>query len=593
MKRQRIPFQNLHRALNQNLPYLVVLYLLILVLILMLTGQGLLSEPDPSSGINRLIFYPLVIFSFYLIGILVLNLIQLFRSGAGVGVTLIKQRMVTYFVILVLLSTLPQSILSYRLNNASLDYWLDEEMTSVMLNSLEFNLSYYQQELDNLERFSRVGVLDGIDLSQKEYSREVWDLVSRYNGKIDTLQVILPDDSTWLLGDELARVPVKDAKRNGFLSRRDLEVYSILSYQFPQWRGSQEYKVILSSLYPREFNQLGRDLSRILERQEQFLQFRETGGRTTLLNTLFFLIPLLLLSVNIAFALGDRIVDPLNRLERAMDRVSEGDYSSRLSEGFSEDLSHIVGTFNQMINELELSQAKVEQTGRVGAWKDLAQQLAHEIRNPLTPIKLSAQRIQRKIPVLNDTEGVLGQAMERIITEVDGLDYLLKEFRDFAGQRAPQLERLDIYAFLKNMQQKYLGSYENIEIELKGDDPLWINADQLQIGQVMNNLIDNALQAMEEKGTLSLAVYHLPRGNTHYARIVLQDSGPGIPEDLRDKIFQPYFTTRSEGTGLGLAIVERIINDHKGRIWLVSTTEGTTFTLDIPIGEDYDQHTDH
>lgn len=544
-------------------------------------------------GITPLIFYPLIIFTLYLVGILILNLVQLFREGAAAGVTLIKKRMIIYFVVMVLLSTIPQSVLSYRMNNASLDYWLDEEMTSVLLNSLEFNLSYYQQELDNLERFSRVGVLDGIDLSDKVYSREVWDLVTRYNGKIDTLQVILPDGSTWLLGDELARVPVKDAKRNGFLSRRDLEVYSILSYQFPQWRGNEEYRVILSSLYPREFNQLGRDLSRILERQDRFLEFRETGGGKTLLNTLFFLIPLLLLSVNIAFALGDRIVDPLTRLEQAMDRVSEGDYSSRLSEGFSEDLSHIVGTFNQMTNELELSQAKVEQTGRVGAWKDLAQQLAHEIRNPLTPIKLSAQRIQRKIPTMNDKEGVLQQAMERIITEVNGLDYLLKEFRDFAGQRAPQKERLNLYAFLKDMREKYLGSYEEMNIELKGDDPLWIYADRPQIGQVLNNLIDNALQAMKGRGRLSMAVYHLPRGNTHYARIILQDTGPGISEDMRDKIFQPYFTTREEGTGLGLAIVERIINDHKGRIWLVSTSEGTTFTLDIPIGEENDQYTDH
>jgi len=574
---------------------MVIFYILILILFLLLAGSGFLFTPSANSGVNRLLYIPLIVFSCYILVFFIINLVSLFRNNVSGGVGKIKKRMVGNFVLIVFLSTVPQSILSYRLTNASLDYWLDQELTEVLLSSLDFNLGYYEEQLDNLERMARNNRFSEGDLSSARAALPLWEEITRYNSKIDTLQVLKPDGSSWLLGDELARVPgnLDLGPNEGFLSRRDLEEYSVLSYQFWVVNHDIIYRMILSSMYPRSHNQLGRDLSKMLEKQRNFQEYRERGPWFILRGVLFFVLPLLILSINIGFTLSQRIVDPLSRLEKAMDRVTAGDYSYRLTGGYSEELSHIVGTFNQMINELELFRAKVEQTGRVGAWKDLAQQLAHEIRNPLTPIKLSAQRILKRVSPEMDRENLILPAMERILQEANSLDYLLKEFRDFAGQKAPVYERLELFEFAGIIKERYSVSFPELHIQLSGEGPVYIEADKAQLTQVFSNLLDNAAHAMKGRGSILLGIYHLPRGNQDYARIVIQDNGPGIPDDLRAKIFQPYYTTRKDGTGLGLAIVERIINDHRGRIWLVSTGEGTTFTMDLPARGEDETNSDH
>lgn len=595
MKVRRSLLRYLRSTLNQNLPYLIIFYILNLVLFLLLTGRDYTFRTFQQGSVNPLVFLPLIIFSVYLLGIFIINLVHLWGKEARFGLNLIRKRMIQFFVVLILLSTIPQALLSYRLNRSALDFWLDRDLQDVLERSLDSNLNNYQKALENLDRFHRNGTFDNINLSSMEQGLEIWENLTRFNGGIDAMQVILKDGSTWLLGDESARVPVSPGsfEFEGFLARRDLDDFSLLSYQFSNHGEEGEYAIILTSFYAREYNELGGHLSRMLDKMEDFGEFRSRGGRETLINQFFFILPLLLLSINIGFALSESITTPLNRLIRAMEQVAQGDYQYRLTEGFSKELTPMVGSFNQMVNELELSRAKEEQAGRVGAWKDLAQQLAHEIRNPLTPIKLSAQRVLRKASQIDCDEDLIAPAMERIITEVDGLDYLLREFREFAGQREPQKEKLDLYLFLDELVHKYQAMYEKVNIQLQGDGAVFIMADKSQLTQVMTNLMDNAINAMNKEGNLNLGVYHLARGNMAYARVIVQDSGPGIAQEEQDKIFQPYFTTREEGTGLGLAIVERIMNDHKGRIWLVSTQEGTTFSLDLPAGESDEEDTDN
>jgi len=595
LKKRSSLLQNFHRILNQNLQPLVIFYVLILLLFLLLSDNRFFTGELDTAGFNNFLYIPLAVFFCYILVFFLINIISIAKNTQRSGIEMIKKRMVGYFILILLLSSLPLSILSYRFTNASLDYWLDEDLTQVLVENLDFNLGYYQEQLEDLERLARTKAFQDVDLSSSQSALPLWEKLQLYNSSVDAMQVVTPEGEIWLLGDELARVAVdSDLMPNaGFLSRRDLEEYSVLSYQFFVIYNDQIYRTIISSLYPREYNQIGRDLSRLLEKQESFNEFRVNGRWNVLKNMMFFILPLLLLSVNIGFALSQRIVDPLDRLEKAMDRVTAGDYSYRLAGGYTEELSHIVGAFNQMINELELFRAKVEQSGRVGAWKDLAQQLAHEIRNPLTPIKLSAQRIQKKISQEKDPDNIILPAMDRILSEVNSLDYLLKEFRDFAGQKAPVMEKTELYGFLKDVRDRYEASYPDITIGLNGEAPFDILVDRSQFMQVIKNLLDNAINAMEGKGNIVMGLYRLPRGNSEYVRIVIQDSGPGIPEEQRTKIFQPYYTTRKEGTGLGLAIVERIINDHRGRIWLVSTSEGTTFTMDLPVGVENENDTDN
>jgi two-component system nitrogen regulation sensor histidine kinase NtrY len=237
-----------------------------------------------------------------------------------------------------------------------------------------------------------------------------------------------------------------------------------------------------------------------------------------------------------------------------------------------------------MVEELQNSRSKILQTEKISAWQEIAQRLAHEIRNPLTPIKLSAERILRRSK--SNPEGlehVIEKAVGAITSEVNKLDNMLKEFRDFARLPLPQKRWFDLSEVLKKIVSMHSTAHPGITFTLIGaSDPWEIYGDENQLDQVFTNLVKNSAEAMEFQGEIQIRIVAIRKGHTPYLRIQIQDDGPGIPEELRDRVFNPYYTTKKEGTGLGLPIVERIIFDHNGVIWFESQESvGTTFFIDL------------
>ena len=246
----------------------------------------------------------------------------------------------------------------------------------------------------------------------------------------------------------------------------------------------------------------------------------------------------------------------------------------------------LTNSFNKMISELDRSRKKIIQTEKVAAWQEIAQRLAHEIRNPLTPIKLSAQRILKKHQTDKDEmEKILVPALTAIIKEVDNLNDLLSEFRDFSRLPAPTLEECDLKGLIEDVCKTYRSSSPLISFHLDLlDENLKIKIDPLQIKQVFANLFKNAAEALRGSGEIHVRADLVKKGNSDYCRIQVQDTGSGIKEDNQAQVFNPYFTTKTHGTGLGLAIVERIIFDHQGQIWFESQNDvGTTFFIDLPM----------
>ena len=238
-----------------------------------------------------------------------------------------------------------------------------------------------------------------------------------------------------------------------------------------------------------------------------------------------------------------------------------------------------------MVSELERSRKEILQTEKVTAWQEIAQRMAHEIKNPLTPIRLSAERILRKYK--NQQED-LGTALENgisaIIREVDNLTRLLAEFRDFAKVQPLELERVRLRELVEETVSVYDASYPGTSMETEEvPEEILIKVDRKQLGRVLGNLFKNAIEAMDGKGTLFVRADLVMKGDLKYARIQIQDTGSGIEADHYGQVFNPYFTTKKKGTGLGLSIVERIIFDHGGEIWFESESgTGTTFFIDLP-----------
>jgi two-component system nitrogen regulation sensor histidine kinase NtrY len=220
---------------------------------------------------------------------------------------------------------------------------------------------------------------------------------------------------------------------------------------------------------------------------------------------------------------------------------------------------------------------------KVAAWREVARRLAHEIKNPLTPIQLCAERLRRHFAQAPaPTRELVDECTATIVGEVESLKGLVDEFTQFARMPAPRAVSTDLLALLDDVLALYGGLFTDVDIRpLYGEPIPRVMVDPEQIRQVLINLVDNALEAMDHRGTIEISTQHDPANNL--VRVVVADNGPGIPLAERDKLFLPYYSTKKRGSGLGLAIVRRIVAEHGGSIDVTDNTpRGTRFAVELP-----------
>jgi len=266
-------------------------------------------------------------------------------------------------------------------------------------------------------------------------------------------------------------------------------------------------------------------------------------------------------------------------LEGATRRVALGDLSVRVPESGNDELGALARAFNRMLAEVETSRARIEYLQRISAWQEMARRLAHEIKNPLTPIQLAVQDIHRRYDGQNsDYRALLDTTLEVVEDEVGTLRRLVGEFSDFARLPRAELERGDLGEFLRELSERPLLAEDRdsappgveapaIDFEIPSG-PAVVELDRQMLRRVIINLVRNAAQALGGKGHI---LVRLGRDGDAW-NLDVEDDGPGVPVDLREAIFDPYVTTKTDGTGLGLSIVKKIVIEHHGAI---SATQGS------------------
>jgi two-component system nitrogen regulation sensor histidine kinase NtrY len=220
---------------------------------------------------------------------------------------------------------------------------------------------------------------------------------------------------------------------------------------------------------------------------------------------------------------------------------------------------------------------------KVAAWREVARRLAHEIKNPLTPIQLSAERLRRHFAQAPEaTRALVDECSTTIIGEVESLKGLVDEFAQFARMPAPRTVPTDLHALLDETLTLYTGLFNDVQLRRCYAPALPnVSVDPDQIRRVVINLIDNAIEAMDHRGDIDIETQHEPGHNL--VRITVADNGPGIPAAERDKLFLPYYSTKRRGSGLGLAIVRRIVAEHGGSIDVADNApRGTRFMIELP-----------
>ncbi len=225
---------------------------------------------------------------------------------------------------------------------------------------------------------------------------------------------------------------------------------------------------------------------------------------------------------------------------------------------------------------------------RDAAWGEVARRLAHEIKNPLTPIQLSAERLQHKLAgaLSPQLATVLSRATETIVKQVDAMKAMVNAFRDYASSPPAKFERIDLNEILHDVAELYAGFSDKVTIELELDASLpLLQGDAVRIRQVLHNLIKNAMEAADRPVVVHLRTLHVESGQEHYILLEVTDSGDGIPEEMLDNLFEPYVTTKVRGTGLGLAVVKKIVEEHGGVIMAANLPNaGARFTIRLPVG---------
>ena len=222
-------------------------------------------------------------------------------------------------------------------------------------------------------------------------------------------------------------------------------------------------------------------------------------------------------------------------------------------------------------------------TQKVAAWREVARRLAHEIKNPLTPIQLSAERMRRKLSSLDQPlSDFVQECTTTIIGEVESLKNLVDEFSQFARMPAPRAVVTDLHQLLADTLVLYDGLLADVRFERQFAEALpQVRVDPEQMRRVIINLVDNAVEATDRRGTIVLETAHDPSNNL--VRITVADDGHGIPPEDREKLFLPYYSTKGRGSGLGLAIVRRIVVEHGGTIDVAANLpRGTRFTIELP-----------
>jgi signal transduction histidine kinase len=292
-------------------------------------------------------------------------------------------------------------------------------------------------------------------------------------------------------------------------------------------------------------------------------------------------IAFILLGCGIGFWAAERISDPVNRLTRATRRLAAGDLNARVLVRTSDELGRLVAAFNSMADDLLRQRVQLERTNRLEAWAEMARQVAHDIKNPLTPVQLNAEHLRR---VHEDRGRPLGAVVDdcvnHILLQVRLLRQLASEFSSFASAPQPRPEVTPLAPLLDEILSPYVGALGGrIAIETTGAAGVSLYVDRVLLARALTNVIENALHAMPGEGRLTVAATNAG------GRVCLEvtDTGVGMDAQALARIFEPYFSTKATGTGLGLTIARRNVELNGGTIEVRSTPgRGTTVTLCVP-----------
>ena len=309
---------------------------------------------------------------------------------------------------------------------------------------------------------------------------------------------------------------------------------------------------------------------------------REMSGLITAVVNIYML--LIIITILIAILISNKITKPLRLIHEKMNAIKLGKPNEKIDYHSRDEIGNLIEDYNGMIDELHKSSELLLKSERETAWREMAKQIAHEIKNPLTPMRLHIQHLQlAQVENAPDFEKRFGKVAKILLTQIDALSAIATEFSNFAKMPATENTKTNLCTILKETTDLFIknDNVNNINFEFNNINEAYIFADNEKLKRVFINLINNAIQSVEKERQIKVNI-ELIKHDSNF-RVMVSDNGAGVPIDLQDKLFIPNFTTKSSGTGLGLAISKNIIIDTGGTIWFTTEQDiGSTFFVELP-----------
>ncbi len=510
-----------------------------------------------------------------------------------------NKRYITYFSLFTLIPSILISIFSLFLFSFALEKYFDKKITTVVNNSYKLAKDYVEEVRNKIEAdiimvaFDTNKSANFLNDNKKEYLRFL--KTQKLIRDVDQIHIIDENKKLLFSTEEIDNYvpPVDKALKLVLDDDRPLKIINAsknISAAIMRLQAFDDRFLYLVKY-------LDKNISNYLSESQEAINFyyvveeRSTGIKISFALIYIILVTLLLfISITIAIRFSSRFFRSINNLIFASTEIGQGNLNTKVPEiKTDKDMEILNKNFNQMINRLKNQQEKLIVNERYEAWGSLARKLAHEIKNPLTPIQLTIDRIKTKYfsQILDKDQNDFSENLKIIDNQIKQIENLVNEFSDFARMPKPTLKDNDLIKIIKENMNLLSQIDKTIKINLsQSDKEIIFKCDKEQMGRVFFNLIKNSIESIQQKSDkipdFSKKISIEISSNNEHIKFTLEDNGVGFSHNNElSEILNPYYTTKKYGTGLGLSIVNKIINDHRGELKFFAITNGAKVEINF------------
>ncbi len=534
--------------------------------------------------------YIYIILASFLIIILFFSLVYLlfpiYLRVRRKRISTLNSKFTLYFILIALTPAILLGIIGLVLINFGINDWFNSKINNVINNSVFVAESYLEEHKETIKG-DVYAMYNDLNSSSDIFSKDL----SKLTLALRTQSLIRSLPEVYVINRE-GKIISKAFETNNLLysppensfARADIGEMTIMS----STQVSKVYALVKLKNYDDSYLFAGRSmdanvisaLNDTISARNEYTFLESNRNQISLIFVLIYIVVslvLILLSTFIGLKFADRIVLPLSMVIKATNNISKGSYDDKIKKTNDYiELNRLADSFNKMSSDIVKQRKQILISKKHETWSDIARRIAHEIKNPLTPIQLSSDRLEKKIKKEDIKNNEINECLNTIRRQVNEIGYLVDEFSSFARLPEPKLIKTDIVTIINDTISDYQNIHKNINFDVKLNDTLFLlKIDKSQISRVFQNLIINSIHSIEEKNELNGNILIKSYVLNNYFVINIFDNGIGLKYE-KDELIKPYFTTKKKkgGSGLGLAIVEKILFDHNAEFSIENRNDG-------------------